>query len=158
MSSVTSSSADADLSTAIKFRPLRRAARKLTCELKQVQFVTLCKRAFADTVLLGMVIPAQADHPSVRRLECHATVGAPAHVCAFDRHEQAPRDRAVVTAHPRPVRRTNARAMLATGTRAMFWKTNHAASPPAQLHWQPLRTTGCVGAAVAGQERYHFGG
>ena len=53
-----------------------------------------------------MVIAAEADRPSIRRLEPDAAIGFAADVGALDRALKAARDAAVMAPHPGTVSRT----------------------------------------------------
>jgi hypothetical protein len=74
---------------------------------------------FTDRMLLEMMRLAQTDAPSVGWFEAGASVGADAHVSAFDRQLTAARDGAAMPPDPRAVRCAGPRASFArlTGQR-----------------------------------------
>ena len=85
-----------------------RSSRKFLGYRDKVEAVRFLEGDFADQVLLGVVMPAQADCPPVGRLERHPAIGARAHVRTFDGELFATGHRAVMPPDPGPVRRAAA--------------------------------------------------
>jgi hypothetical protein len=73
-------------------------------EIDEVNPVLLLECGLAKLMLLGMMISAEADAPSVAWLQRHAAIGPTADMRAFDRELHASRNRAPMPPHPRPVR------------------------------------------------------
>ena len=83
-----------------KNRPMRGPASKHLCQRNEVQLVSHFERALTDPMLLGMVGAAQADGPTVGRLERATAIGAGAHMGALDGSGEADGDRATMLTHP----------------------------------------------------------
>jgi hypothetical protein len=69
---------------------VRRTHRKFPCERQKIEAVTLLKRLLAAPMLLGVMVPAKTDRPSVGGLQTHSAVGAASDVRAFDRETVTP--------------------------------------------------------------------
>ena len=70
----------------------------------------------SETTRNLVMVDAEADRPAIRRLQTDAPIPALPHVRALDGLPLASRHAAAMAAHPRPVRRTRSRPLLALGT------------------------------------------
>jgi hypothetical protein len=87
-------------------------------QLPQVNAVSVLERELAYLVLLDMVITAEADRPTIGRLERDAPIGVAADIRALDRTLDTAWYAAVMAAHPGTVSRALAAARL-TGLLAL---------------------------------------
>jgi hypothetical protein len=67
-----------------KLSCMRGATGKFPRKRDQVELITCGERCLTQPMLFGVVIPAQANEPAVRRLEPRSTVGSGANMCALN--------------------------------------------------------------------------
>jgi hypothetical protein len=77
-----------------------RSLGKLRREREKVDLVSLFKSCLTHTMLLRMMLLAQANGPLVGRLQRLPAIRSAADVCAFDGELLASRHRAVMPSHP----------------------------------------------------------
>jgi hypothetical protein len=79
---------------------MRRPPRKFASKFDEADVIARFEGAFANRMLLKMVMLAETDRPFVGRLQSDSAVGAIADMSTLDRHAPAAGHTTKVFAHP----------------------------------------------------------
>ena len=91
---------------------MRGSPGELLRERLKVEVIYSLKRPLSNLMLLQMVVCAQTDRPTIRRLQAHASVRASTNVRALYWKAQASTYRAAVAPYPRAMGSTDPQALF----------------------------------------------